>query len=154
MAFKLLAFGLLLASLPAAPSAEPVGAQITIVVSADARDRQLVAKLILQLAKDGFVTTDKAPRLLYGRQCAVDEEPATCTASLIRGIAASSPTVAVIIDYPEWRSAAARMRCVRLSPAVMQEVAVHLKDALHSNWHVRRGVRHQIAKCITDAFAN
>ena len=127
----------------------PVPVAPTLVTPADDRDLAAeVFELLTKLDRSHFALRPQTIDRDALTACEF-ERPSACAAAVIRErVGAATPTIALFVDHPRWRSAAVRVRCVGADASRAREIRLHVRDALRGTLDVDRAERSALAACL------
>ena len=143
----------LLSAASAGAMPPPVPVAPTLVTTAD--DPGLAAQIAELLAKlDGghYALRPEAISSEALAACKFDRPSACASAAIRERVGAATPTLALFVDHPRWRSAAVRVRCVGADATRAREIRLHVRDALRGTLDVDRAERSALATCLIGAL--
>ena len=136
----------------AVPPPVPVGVSI-VDLRPEATRWASAEQAVAILVESGFIATGDAP-VAAERLHGCDSEPdrlVSCIASLLTAGGAGHQ-VAMVVDHPQWRSAAFRVRCIGPDALRATEARVHLRDLSSPHAAVANGERAGLSACLIGAL--
>jgi hypothetical protein len=145
---------LLCVGAPAAALPPPVPVGVTVIdLETDLHLQASTERAVALLLESGFVSAGSAPVAAEQLDhCRSQPSDVAQCVSRILSTADAGEQVALLVDHPQWRSAAIRVRCIGRDYGRAKETSIHLRDVFSPHGAIWVGERAQLAGCLIGAL--